>query len=117
MCRSVMMVGFAIATMVESTMIMKNPIIIAQSACHGFPLLSAPEDARNLRSVARSARLGPMRRVPPDAPDVVMHSPRFSARQPAYRREQERYRPHAANPPAATGKRPASPPTCVQGAL
>ncbi|AFC42511.1 hypothetical protein OCU_12920 [Mycobacterium intracellulare ATCC 13950] len=30
------MVGFAIATMVESTMIMKKPIIIAQSGFQGF---------------------------------------------------------------------------------
>nr|BBX81124.1 hypothetical protein MFLOJ_49110 [Mycobacterium florentinum] len=85
-----MMVGLAIATMVESTMIMKNPIIIAQSACHGFPLLNGPDGARYLRSVVFSARLGPARRVPPDDPDVavVMHSPRFNARRPACRREQ-----------------------------
>ena len=31
-----MMVGLAIATMVESTMIMKKPIIIAHSAFQGF---------------------------------------------------------------------------------
>ncbi len=32
-----MMVGLAIETMVESNMIMKKPIIIADSAFHGFP--------------------------------------------------------------------------------
>ena len=31
-----MIVGFAMATMVESTMITKKPIIIAQSAFQGF---------------------------------------------------------------------------------
>ncbi len=31
-----MMVGFAMATMVESTMIMKKPIIIAHSGFQGF---------------------------------------------------------------------------------
>jgi hypothetical protein len=34
-----MMVGLATATMVESTMIMKKPIIIAHSAFQGFPEL------------------------------------------------------------------------------
>src|SRR5437868_1160521 len=36
MRRSVMIVGLAMATMVESTMIMKKPIIIAQSVFQGF---------------------------------------------------------------------------------
>ncbi|BBZ51541.1 hypothetical protein MHEI_32580 [Mycobacterium heidelbergense] len=48
--------------MVESTMIMKKPIIIAQSACQGFA--------------------GRARRVPPGdrGVAVVMHPPRFSVR-------------------------------------
>jgi hypothetical protein len=39
-----MMVGLAMATMVESTMIMKKPIIIAHSASQGFPCGAAPGD-------------------------------------------------------------------------
>jgi uncharacterized membrane protein len=41
MCKSALMVGLAMATMVESTMIMKNPIIITQSAVQGFRECSA----------------------------------------------------------------------------
>src|SRR3954464_13752787 len=37
-----MIVGLATATMVESTMIMKNPSIIAHSAAQGFPEKLSP---------------------------------------------------------------------------
>ncbi len=39
-----MMVGLAMATTVESTMIMKKPIIIAHSAFHGFSRRTSPGD-------------------------------------------------------------------------
>ena len=74
-----MMVGLAMATMVESTMIMKKPIIIAQSACQGF---SVRDTIAEFQRFAKSAPLGPARRVLPGdrGVAVVISPPRFSSR-------------------------------------
>ncbi len=42
MCSAVMIVGLATATIVESSMIMKKPSIIAHSAAHGLPERLSP---------------------------------------------------------------------------
>jgi hypothetical protein len=83
MCKSALMVGLAMATMVESTMIMKNPIIITQSAVQGFGECRESRAVQGFRECsARWPPFGPARRVPPGDLNValVMHPPRFSSR-------------------------------------
>src|SRR5689334_1201541 len=80
MRRVAMMVGFAIATMVESTMIMKKPIIIAHSGFHGFCDCGELR-VRNSHRLAAWAGPDP---APPGLPGtrgvaVVIHPPRFAS--------------------------------------
>jgi hypothetical protein len=81
MCNFVMIVGFAMATMVESTMIMKKPIIIAQSAFQGF-WECGEFWVRKFQRWVGWAGFGAVRRVPLDDGGVaaVIYPPRFSFR-------------------------------------
>ncbi|BBZ42931.1 hypothetical protein MPRM_02120 [Mycobacterium parmense] len=76
-----MMVGLAIATMVESTMIMKKPIIIAHSAFHGF-CECGEFPARKPRSLPTRGEADPAGRVSPADRGiaVVNFPPRFHSR-------------------------------------
>lgn len=76
-----MMVGLAMATMVESTMIMKKPIIIAHSGFHGFCECA---ELRVMRSQRWAPEAGPdgARRPPPGVRGVavVIHPTSFRSR-------------------------------------